>query len=133
EPTGVGDVQLQGAPPLLRRALGAVGVRGPPCPDQLPGFRVPDDHLARLRRRVDPGDKSHQRAPIRCSTASWLSRTKPHPREATSSASYFSNAVSSASSCAVVSPAASVGVLSSSTLAAARASITSGSARYASA
>ena len=61
------------------------------------------DDLAGLGRRVDPGNQCHggsvpgQRAPSRCSTASWDSRTAPPPRAPATSASKSSNAERSAS------------------------------------
>ena len=67
------------------------------------GGRVPDDDLAGLGGRVDPGDercgsRHPQRAPRTCSTASWSSRPKPYPAAAVASASNASYAEVSASS-----------------------------------
>ena len=45
------------------------GVR--PSPDELAAGRVADHDLAGLGGGVDPGDQGHERAPSRCSMASW--------------------------------------------------------------
>ncbi len=65
-----------------------------------------DDDGAGLGGRVDAGDERHraahlrgQRAPSRCSTASWDRRTWPPRRAPADSASKSSNAERSASSC----------------------------------
>ena len=48
---------LPGRPPVAGVDLGAVGVGGATGADHLPGLGVADDDLARLGRRVDPGDE----------------------------------------------------------------------------
>ncbi len=77
QPAGVVDRGAQRRPPRVRMDLGAVRMRRPALPDVGAGLRVADDDLAGLRRRVDAGHQGHDRAPVRCSTASWLRCTKP--------------------------------------------------------
>ena len=102
---GLGNRLPKGLPPGVRLHLGAVRMSRPAGPDQRSGPGVPDHHLAGLGRGIDPGYQRHaritcssrnralgasldahsrrsisyppQRAPVRCSKASWLSRTKP--------------------------------------------------------
>ena len=103
QPAGRAGRVLQGGPPRGRVDLGAVRVRRATLAHQRSGGRVPDDDLARLGGRVDPGDERSgsrhpQRAPRTCSTASWSSRPKPYPAAAMASASNASYAEVSASS-----------------------------------
>ena len=73
----------QGVPPRGRVDLGADGVRRPAGADLCAGVGVAHHDLGALGRRVDardqdPAGAGHaQRAPSRCSRASWVSRTNP--------------------------------------------------------
>jgi hypothetical protein len=65
------DRLLEAPLPGGRVDLGPVGVGGPALAPQLAAGGVADHHLAGLGRGVDPGDQGQERAPSRCSTASW--------------------------------------------------------------
>ena len=80
EPAGVRDRGAKGVPPVAGVDRRAVRVGRATLTDDGAGGGVADRDFAALGRRVDPCHQRHRpRAPIRCSTASCCSRTKPKP------------------------------------------------------
>ncbi|BAW92412.1 hypothetical protein CHIBA101_0545 [Actinomyces sp. Chiba101] len=57
-PNGV-DGLSQGPPPPIRMNLSAIGMRSPPLTHQSTGNQIPNNDLARLRRRINTSGQSH--------------------------------------------------------------------------
>src|SRR6185437_5284892 len=77
DPASLRKRGIERAAPVSGIDLGAVGMGRLPAANQRPAACLAYHHLARLGRRVDASYPIAHRAPIRCSIASWFSRTNP--------------------------------------------------------